>query len=213
MRSFIIESGAEEVVEKIDEASGKLVLSIYINELNFEKGRKTALESKSSSQLRLISLILGLYGTMTTIFFVSTNSLIASVNIILIQAYTIFAIVATVSLLVALLFVMVAQWIKEWLRPLDYYPTSQDTETIKGQGDQYSKSLTEAKALIYQEEKVIIDKLLDKIVSSLGDYCEKNNQKVTCIKWGFRCTYTGLFCVLASLAILILIGGQLWGFF
>ncbi|MHA1271600.1 MAG: hypothetical protein ACTSPY_17535 [Candidatus Helarchaeota archaeon] len=182
--------------------SAKQLLEEYSKELAFEESRTGALESKANTQMQITGVILGLYGTMSTIFFVTYDT-VTGANPIFSYLYVGSAIATVIFMFLSLISAIYTLRVRKWLRPLFYQEYSKE----KKEG--YSKTVTNVLGKCFKKEEDLIKEILKNIATTLTVYYENNNLIAKRIRWGFYFIIGGILCFIISIIILIGIGTAL----
>ncbi|MFX1259604.1 MAG: hypothetical protein ACFFAN_17255 [Promethearchaeota archaeon] len=181
--------------------TAKELLSTYSKELDYVDGIRTTLESKANTQMEITGIILGLYGTMSTIFLISAEALTTSTQSLFISLYVFTAVTTVILMFCALIFSILTIRVKEWLRPIFYQKLSEESAEEK------SKTIETAMEECNKNEEQLITDMLKKTAFSLTVYLENNARMANYIKYGYYFILLGLVSFIFSIIILIITGG------
>lgn len=186
--------------------SSRLV-DLYRSELDHIYSVRASLESKATTHMQIIGIIMGLYGMISTVFFISGETLGLSKVSFLFVLYIIFSGITAFFMIWSLLVSILVIKIKAWYRP-DYddlvFGTNERNEKIKHiTSDQVSDLLKDG-------DENLIDSRIIATLAATFLMNRKNNKKITnLVKKSHEIIIVGLFSFLASLVFLIIIGIQI----
>lgn len=186
--------------------SSRLV-DLYRSELDHTYSVRASLESKATTHMQIIGIIMGLYGTISTVFFISRETLDLSKISFLFILYIITSAITAFFMIGSLLVSIFVIKIKAWYRP-NYndlvFGTNEKNKKIKQiTSDQVSD-------LLKNGDKNLIDSRIITTLAATLLMNRKNNKKITdLIKKSHEIIIVGLFSFLTSLVFLIIIGIQI----
>ena len=179
--------------------TAKRVLKIYLSELKHTNETTSKLESKANTQMEITGVILGLYGTMSTIFLISIEDLSASIYSIAVSIYIITMVITVLFMFSSLIFSILIMRIKRWLRPIFYQTFSKEKDQQK------SETIEKAMKECAKDETTLIVDLLKKVAFSLTVSSDNNKEMSKYIKLGFYFIIFGLISFISSITVLIIV--------
>lgn len=183
------------------------LVDLYRSELDHTYYVRASLESKATTHMQIIGIIMGLYGTISTVFFISRETLDLSKISFLFMFYIITSVITAFFMIGALLVSIFIIKIKAWYRP-NYndlvFGTNERNEEIKHvTSDQVSDLLKDG------DENLIDSRIITTLTATLL-MNRKNNKRITdFVKISHALIIVGLFSFLTSLVFLIIIGIQI----
>ena len=176
--------------------SAKIIHGEYKAELSYQDNIRSILESKAASQMQITGVILGLYGTMSTIFFISAETLTSS-NKTLLNLYVATAFITVILLFCSLVSSLVTIRVKEWDRPIQKLPKNKSNT---------DPNIEYAENLCNYDEKEVILHFLRNIVYSITLYSDNNDSMARIIRLSYYFIVSGLISFIFSIITLISIG-------
>ena len=180
--------------------TGKLLLSQYTDELSYQDDVTKTLESKANTQMQISGIILGLYGTMSTVFLVSFDVLL-SANIYLLLTYFISVVITIFFMFCSLTYSILTIRVKGWERPIFYKPSSDDKMP-----EDKSETIEHVIKKSSQNEEMIIKESLIATAYCLTKNFDNNLKMSKKVKFGFYFIVLGLMGFLSSIIILVSVG-------
>lgn len=186
--------------------SSRLV-DLYRSELDHTYYVRASLESKATTHMQIIGIIMGLYGTISTVFFISRETLDLSKISFLFILYIITSAITAFFMIGSLLVSIFVIKIKAWYRP-NYNDLVFGTNEKNKKNKQISSD--QVSDLLKDGDKNLIDSRIITTLAATLLMNRKNNKKITdLVKKSHEIIIVGLFSFLTSLVFLIIIGIQI----
>jgi len=177
------------------------LLNLYRSELDHTYKVRSSLESKATTHMQIISLILGLYGTISTVFFVSRENLDLSSISTFFVIYLINSAITAFLMVWSLIISISVIRIQVWNRP-NY------NDLVMGSNEQISP--TQVRNILASGNANEID---SRIISTLATVLlmnrDNNIRIASLVNKSHQIIIAGLFSFLISLTFLIVIGIQI----
>ena len=177
----------------------KRVLNLYVDELEHTSQTTSKLESKANTQTEITGVILGLYGTMSTIFLISLENLSASIFSIALCSYIITMIITIMLLFSSLILSIFIIKTKSWIRPVFYQTFSEEKDQPT------SKTVEKAIKECEKNEATFVLDLLKKVAFGLTVSSDNNKKMAKYIRLGFYFIVSGLIGFISSITVLIMV--------
>lgn len=186
--------------------SSRLV-DLYRSELDHTYNVRASLESKATTHMQIIGIIMGLYGTISTVFFISRETLDLSkisfffILYIISSAITAFFMIG--SLIVSIFVIKIKAWYRPNYNDLVFGTNEKNKKNKQIKQDQVSD-------LLKNGDENLIDSRIITILAATLLMNRKNNEKITKLtKKSHALIIVGLSSFLTSLVFLIIIGIQI----